>query len=542
MEFFINIKNRLARHEWLVWLAFLLLTFILYASTWHCGFVTDYTGFQERISADDQWWSAFKSFGFPAFQPVLNLVLYGLYKVFGVGSPGYFVVYCLIHALNGFLLYLLIRRWFTQDARNFGIAMTAAFFFIVQPYAVEALVWKVVINALLSTSFLFLGIYFLTNYFERSRGLWGFFVFQALSLMTFEYGVVAPFFFVLIGLKYDKFKKIADFLPLSISFGLVLGYFLMVKWQTGDWAGHMGADTHFNLDLKLILGNVFRFLMKYIFFLRFAGFDVKSTVFESWAQSNLIIGSVLLGILGLTTALIWSWWKNRVGDRSIIWTIGMSLAGILPVLTMYFVWLHFSENDRHGYLASGFFYLLVSQLLFRIPFSAWRRGAILSYALILLFFQQKLCQMWRASDEVYWSLIQDFRWYDADQVYVISIPDHFGGIYMFRYCGEAGSGLYDALRFSGGKAPKGRIIEISQYNMNAASEGLSASSITKDSIQGEFLQWGNWWHRKCQGAGSYENDWVATKFDGQFVRSKLKNRTENSVIIHQVGGKWFELK
>ena len=542
MELIANWKERLEKQPGLVWLGLTALTLLLYASTWHCGFVTDYTGFQERVAADDQWWSAFKSFGFPAFQPVLNLVLYGLYKFFGVASPGYYIVYCLIHAFNGFLLYLLIRRWFSGDVRIFGIAFFAAIFFIVQPYAVEALVWKVVINALLSTSFLLSGLYFLTNYFERGQGLWVFFGFQALSLMTFEYGVVAPFFFLLIGLKYGRFKKIADYVPLVLSFGLVIGYFLMVKWQTGDWAGHMGAETHFNLDLKLILGNIFRFVMKYLFFLRFAGFEIKSLVFESWAQSYWILGTVLLGVLGLTAMLVWNWWYWRGGDRPLIWTIGMCLVGILPVLTMYFVWLHVSENDRHGYLASGFFYLLVSQLLHKVSFSSWRNALIISYAAILLYFQQMLCSMWRASDEVYWSLIEDFRWYDAEEVYVISIPDHFGGIYMFRYCSEVGSGLHDALRFSGERAPKGRILEISQYNMNADSEGVSAISITKDSIQGEFLQWGNWWHRKCQGAGSYENDWVSTQFDGQFVRSKLKKRADSSVIIHQVGGKWFELK
>ena len=269
----------------------------------------------------------------------------------------------------------------------------------------------------------------------------------------------------------------------------------------------------------------------------------KIIFFDQWANSVYVQGITLFGLVALLYAMLRYGLKGELKRESLLWSTSLFFIGILPVLTMYFVWMHLSENDRHGYLASGFFYFFVVQAICQLIKTPYIRNVIIIIIFsILLFFQQKLCSLWRAADEVYWSLIRDFRWYDKEEVYVISIPDHYRGMYMFRYCGESGSGLRDALRFSGGRDPKGNIIEISQFNMNEPMEGISAKKLANDSIQGEFLQWGNWWHRKCRGADSYENDLLKTNFDGQFVRSKIKNISKDHVIIYQVGGRWYELE
>ncbi len=124
----------------------------------------------------------------------------------------------------------------------------------------------------------------------------------------------------------------------------------------------------------------------------------------------------------------------------------------------------------------------------------------------------------------------------------MSVPDHFNGSYLLRTYEKEGSGLHDALQYTVGRAPKGRLIEVSQFNINDKAEGFKGSRISENEVNIEFLQWGNWWHRLGIGGTGYENDKVKVIFDGQVAKVKLLAPARNHVIIYMKDMKWHEIK
>lgn len=182
-----------------------MVTVVLFWSTRYAGFVTDFTGFQQRILENDSLWGAFNSYGFPAFQPILNIVLYTLYKVFGVGSIGYFFVYCLVHAFNGFIAYLLFTELTKKNLNppeltisSNWLAIIASLIFLLHPYNVEPLVWKVCINAILSTSFILSALYFFVKNVKDDRFTIVPILLAACAMMTFEFGIITFLLFLIL--------------------------------------------------------------------------------------------------------------------------------------------------------------------------------------------------------------------------------------------------------------------------------------------------------------------------------------------------------
>jgi hypothetical protein len=529
-----------------------LVTLLLYYSTRYAGFVTDYTGFQERLlESGDGLKEAINSFGFPAIQPVLNLINLGLHEVFGVNSIGYYFFYCFFHALNGFLAFTFFRKLLTlvKDQNGFEISLLASLLFLCLPYCVEPVVWKVTINALFSTTLILTTLIGLLYYLENpfSKYYWLILITSILAILTFEYGVILFLLSFVVYTFVSKYLSIPSKRILVVTiplFLLSICYFLCVKLLTGDWSGHSGAATHLNFDLQLIGGNYFRFFMKYAFFFRYFSFDVKQKVFENIANHIVIYSSVIVS--GIALFLVFVTKKYRSDDSrkdTLHFSFLMFCVGLVPVITMYHVWMFISENDRHGYLASIFFSLFVISLFFYLIKST--KACIITSCLLIsiaLILQRKNINQWADSQEVYSSLLKDFRWYDADEVYVMSVPDHFNGCYLFRTYEKEGSGLFDALKYSYGKAPKGKLIEISQFNMNDKSEGFKPNRTSENEVSVEFLQWGNWWHRLGLGGVGYSNDKVKVVFDGQFAKVKLLNPAPNHVVIYIKDMKWHELK
>ena len=131
----------------------------------------------------------------------LHLLSYSLdYSIWGLKPFGYHLGQVLLHALNAFLGFLVVRRLLG----NFLIAVLAALFFAVHSSHVEAIAWISSRKEVLSTTFLLVSVYF----YLRARASsalrpWPY----ALSIAAFALGllsklgvVTAPLFFVLVDL------------------------------------------------------------------------------------------------------------------------------------------------------------------------------------------------------------------------------------------------------------------------------------------------------------------------------------------------------
>ena len=598
--------NYSSRKELKILFYFIIITLCLYYPTIDSGFTTDVTGGIERLSTRPLK-DILISFGFPALNQLSVALFYIQYQLFGTNGFGWYLVYGGLHSFNAFLLYLIFKELFTKYTLKSGktIALIGALLFLISPYQSEVLVWKACQNYLLSVCFIFCSLlnliwflssdqkkhlysndktitppfgrslllpFFLKKYF-RSSTMQRFFkknwkqnklaqfdgfiissllrihVFFLLALFTFEYGMILPFLILILLLFSFLTRKPTNniyqqvrvlILPQILALG---GYFMLMKILFGTWIGHYGATVHLNFPIKIMLANALKYLVKYLFFVRFYAHPTKTAVF-SFIDNNvfLLIGLLLILILGL---LFFNRRKKKASIVLLLLCSALFFTALLPVLNLYFYYLQYLINDRHAYLASAFLYMGIALLCFQLP-KYIGPVFLIAYISISAFFLVQLNGHWQDSTNIYNGLMDNFSWYDAPQVVLLNVPDNYKGIYLYRIIQKQEkdrSGFEDALEYISAKNFEGQMLEVTQYNMETATDGVSVTQLTHNTLKVTFNQWGNWFWRNGIGAGEgYENKYYKVRFKGQWYELELKNGLKGAVFIYQDGDQWKEFE
>lgn len=535
---------------------FLILTLILYLPTAQSGFVTDVTGGIERIK-NQPFSNIVQSFGFPALNQISILLFYVLYHVFGLNGWVWYLVFCSLHALNAYLIFSFFKQLFKafKIEKALPIAFFGTLLFVLHPYQSEVLVWRACLNYLLVTAFMLLSLKQLLAYLQTEERkklyyLQGFFI---LALFSFELSLMLPLLAIsLYGIWSVLFKNkkqlLAFFTRITLpQIGLLTGYFLLHKLAFGNWVGHYGADTHLKFSMTEMVNTLAKYSLKYTFFVRSYTHTYKETIFNFCEHYGWII-VLLFGLLSLLIYKLrngnFSTEKQLVFNKKtalLIFLIAGFILTLVPVLNLYFYWIQDVENDRYGYLPSVFGMMSLSFLFFQCP-KLVRNVLLTLYLLTSLWILIPINQNWKKSTIVYEELIEDFRWYDKENVVILNIPDNYQGIYLFRIIGR-GSGFKDAVESLYNRPIKGKIWEVAQYNMTQPTDGVSAEKTNPQQLKVTFNQWGNWFWRNGVGVGpTHKRSAYDIQFKGQFYLMDLKENLPNAVFIYQDGNKWKELE
>ena len=527
---------------------FLIGILILYYPTHQAGFVTDFYGWQDKFD-NGSITGILTTFGWHANQQVAMIFFYTLYCLFGINGWGWFICFSALHALNGFIAFKFFRRLFEKfSLRNAAIsAFIGSLLFLFSPYQAEVLVWRVCIHYLVVTLFLLLILWETLNYLEekRSKFLWRIHMLFFLSLFTLEIALIIPLLLVVLVLiwntTFEKEKRDREGLGRLIfpQFALIGLFFLANKLILSEWVGHYGAATHFNISLHDVFSNYFRYFIKYLVFARYFDHPVKMKIFSIAENSFGIEALLTFFITGFFASLIF---YKRLSNR--LRAAGLSLLfffiSLTPIVTLYMVTLLYGENDRYGYPASIFFWMTISVLLAWLP-----KGIFYSLSVLLvgvsIFLLLKTTQWWNEGNSVYYGLLNDFRWYDKEEVIILNIPDNYHGLYMFRIYGEP-SGLKEGLELIRKKPYAGEMHEVTQFNMMTPNDGVSVKKDSTGNLTVTFNQWGNWWWWEGIGNSDFENDSYSVHFDGSSYHIHFKTLKSNHAIIYQVGDKWREVE
>ncbi|MBK7426354.1 MAG: hypothetical protein IPI60_04590 [Saprospiraceae bacterium] len=379
--------------------------------------------------------------------------------------------------------------------------------------------------------------------FRAKKRFWAGSLLFAISLGTLELSLVYPVFILpiawyiyrchhttLTGFKSRMYSLIA------MSFFLVCSFFLASKWALGTWIGHYGAETHAGLNVNEFAIHYYQYFIKHIALVRFLPHHIKTTIFEIFSAGYLYT-IILFVVFGVSLLMLRSAIKRQFAPEWIgIWGF---LVFLLPVGNLYFMYLQLNENDRYGFLPAA---LLMSALVLLIS----RLNKQFSYGLfaVILFFNGfyllKIRSVWKQNGEVYQALVQDFRWYDEDFVFVLNIPDNFEGTPMFRVL-NSDSGLKQALLHTRNEPFRGKLVEVAMYNMINESNGVTASWIDEQTIFVEMHEWGSWWWMNGQGLGDHSNEFYEFKTEGKGYKLMMKNIPPGAVFIYQDGKQWKEL-
>lgn len=530
-----------------LFLAFFILTLIAYWQTRHGGFITDFYGWQLRYDAGD-WSSVWKSFDFPALHPVLHFINYTWYKCFATNGLAYYLLYSLLHALNGFLVSHIFQRVFHifKIKSAFAIGLTAALFFLLSPYQTEVLVWRVCLHYLLATGLILTSWKWAIAYLEqpdKRQYLLGSHAAFLVALFTLEISLVTPLLLLTYLLFWSyHFAQWTHFFShfkrlIAPQFAALVAYLLLNRYLFGAIVGHYGAETHLQFPLAQMAANYFKYIVKHLFFVRYFSHDFKMQIFNLFDQPFILWGSVTLLILAFAGG-IYFYKKIAPRTRLTLLLFAFIALALAPVLNLFFATLLPIENDRYGYFASVFIYALLALLFFGLP--KWlRTPLVIFYLAASVFYLHKTTTYWAEGTKMYQSLLADYRWQDAKKVYVLNAPDNYRGMLMFRRY-DSDNSLITPLRLTQGIEPAGEIIDIAQYNPPRITAGATVTQDSTGIIKVKLNQWGDWWWRKGYGANNYSTDDFSVKFSTIEYQLEFKEPPTDAVFIYQDSLRWKE--
>lgn len=547
MDNFIK-KSARGTGAWALAAFFVALALLVYWPTRHAGFVMDWLGWQYAYNRDG-WAGVPGSFGYPGLHPVLHLGNYALYWLFGANSPVWYWIFAALHGLNAWLLARLALRLPLQvsASQQIFIGIATGLLFVLSPYSAEVVVWRVCLHYLLSLLFALLALHRTLDYLAmpQKRAWWQIQLFVLLALFTFEWSLVIPVLLLALVLVYFFGKNERPPLPLlgrlfAPQVGLWALYFLLNKIKIGDWVGHYGADTHLNIQPQYMMANIMRYVVKQFAFVRSWEHNSKMPIIEGLADGWLFWTGTAVVLLA---AAAWLFFFRRWSAR-LQWA-GAAFAwffvALLPVSNLYFYALQNSENDRYGYFASGFGWLALVLLVSVLP-KMLRSVVVVGLIGVSAWFLLGINRCWTESEKICAGLVNDFRWYDRDEVIILASPDNYLGVFMFRIIGQI-NGFNEALELRRGEPFKGNMWEAVQFNVVSPTYAVTAE---KDSTgllyKVGFKQDGNWWWRNGIGATDYENDRYSFNMKQWHVEVKLKEKRPNTAVIYPVGHKWIEVE
>ncbi len=530
----------------LILLFFFVLVHLFYFPTWNAGFVADFTGLAGRIETHS-FWNFLNSFDFPSLHPVLHLFSALFYKSFGVRGFPWYVIFTSFHIINAFMLFRISRKLMRafEVYQAEAIAFAGSLLFLLSPYASEPVTWRFCFGFLLVSQFILAILRHTIRWLETGERRYQIFILALLAaaLFTSEQSLIIPLLTTALmllwrtqfpskGLLQVWFRQLL--LPQLL---LIAGWFILHKIILGIWA-ELG-DPAVYLTPAEILANNFKYLAKYLFFARYWEPSYKTMLFTGIDKSGWLFTFLFVA---LAFAYIWFYKKISPSVKLAGWFLLAFFIALLPVLHLHFNYLLQIENDRYGYLPSLFFTLFLMTLISTFP--RWLGYSFFAvYLSISGYYLQRTNHIWADATKVYYSLLNDFRWYDKQEVYVLNLPDNLQGSPLFRDYTRQDSTLKDALRYIGRKPYNGIIHEVAQYNMTILSDGVSAERKNNTTLFVTFNQSGNeWWRRGGVGAPAYEQEAFSFTPRGQSYELHLAKPSKSAVFIYQKGGKWEQLK
>jgi hypothetical protein len=538
------------------WIALIMLIGVA-AIHWpahEAGFVSDFMGW-EREYREQSFWAFLTTFGHPVHQQLPQFFNILLYKAFGAWGLPWYLLFCSIHAANGFLLYRLLLKisalWQLKHGAWLGI--TGALFFLFSPYITDATVWRVCLHYLMSGAFTLGALIGTADYLERGnrRSLWLAHGLLLLNFFTLELALAIPLLTHALCIGWwltrpeNQKQAIAPgtfFRQMTLpQLGIGSLFFLLNKLTFGQWVGHYGEATHLKFDALKMLAQPMKYAAKYATFGRHFEHADKAKMFgfiES--ERGLLICYGLFALLVVGTLCFKRKSHPRLSVGLLLFSLG--LLATLPVSNLHFEWILFNELDRYGYVASLFFLSAIAVLFSAIP-GRWKNLPSAAFLLVSIFFLFKTMLWWRDMENCYRKLLQDFKWYDKREIFVLATADNYQGIWVMRSYRDKPALQY-ALELLQHKPLDNQFHEVAQYNMNSLQEGLTATipDTTTGVIRVEFDQWGNWWWKNGRGANDYQNDLYKVVFKGKWYELTLKNPPKDAVFIYQSGDSWKVLE
>lgn len=527
---------------------FFCAALLAYCSTAGTGFVTDEIGWFETYNSYG-WKGLLDAFGDKSLHFVYHLFGFTLWRLFKFNGSGWMLVFVILHAAVATAAFHLFRSIFSkiQAVKAGLISFTGAVLFLLSPYQTEVLVWYACVHYLVCTLLVLLALQFFINFLEKGNGksIVAFYVLFIVAVFTLEISFCVPFilaaFIVLFPLQHyavqNKIKLCLLFvLP---SFAAVAGYFLLSKFLRGNFAGHYGADTHFNFSIPLLTANLFSYSAKVFALAQFWPHEKREALYNIFQNKAQIFAAV--SALALV-CLACRYRKLPVAFKAALFLLASFALALSPVLNLFFYFITNVEGDRFTYLASVFGAQLIAfSLITFLSYAGWIA------AFVFIFFQLKFLSVntesWKNNCVVRQSLLEKFEHQNASHIFILNLPDNYRGTYMFRTFLPDNS-FAETYKLMYGRGFESRTTQVLSYNMNSIDDSVVVEKISDNELKVTLAQWGNWWWAGGKGAVSYSTNNYSVAIDewNHSYTIHFKAKIPGAVYLYQCGREWRKVE
>lgn len=545
-------KNKILNIPRYTFLLFLVLSSILYSTSFKGVFVADFTNFIEchRNLSFAQYLMLTPS---SLYQGV-NFVHYVGLTLFGLNPIPWFLFFVALHALNGVQLFYFFRRFLTmlgwEPETSLKLAFAGVVLWLLGPLAVEVVVWKACSHYLISMLLQFAVLSFLLRFINSGNPKFiGYLLTTYLvSTVFLEYFYITPLFVVLIGaaLVYVRvyppqligniLRKVV--LPMVLIFAL---YYLVFYLVSGNFVArletNMVATSPDHYVYKLMKYIVHIFAMEY-FYPEQLKHGIYKMVENIYALALFIAGISLLFVAGFRGYRTWS-----LQAKTLLIFLAMSLAGCLLTLPMWFYDLFPYQGSRYFYLPTIFFYMLFSIFLGSLSLKyKWVIGLFWTYLLLNVAATFRLALNAGYAGHIFNKIVYDFKWEKEEQVFLLNLPIFFRGVPIVDALPERNFATH--LRTFRNDTIDGDIYDISSFHMNGRWDGANVTVLDSMTFKVTLNQYGSWWWYDAVGGQDYESDlFKVTYLDNGFsylLQFKTKPHP-NAKFLYLTGTQWKEV-
>lgn len=544
------IRTRLKPGNTFLFFIFWIAVILVYAPAYKAGFVAEFINylqsfehntFLEFINRHDTYVKSFYQV------PMLFRYLY--ISTFGTHPIPWFLVFTLLHALCGLLVFNFFSSLFKDFKLRNGllIAFAGTLLFLFNPNITEITVWKACdhyyLSVLMQLSVLIFVRKYLTSHHRKYAWFAG--IVFACSTYALEIFYATPLLTLFLILGYS-WKNIVDksiskkallalFLPQLVLFILHLISFRIVY---GSWIAHYGTTNEFIWSAQDILKGYGKYIGYMGLMAGHYPWTLREPIYRFLSQP--VVYYFIVGLITLFIAIGLVRFKRLSSQTQLlVFLTGAFICSITLCLTTYFDDLFSLYNSRRCYQPGIFFYMALSLLVFSIK-KKWLSYTVFTLYLCTCFaLTFHMVFRWRHAAKIQHGVLRTFRWQEKPTVVLLNLPTYFVDVRIIPANKE--NEFADQLRFFRYPPMKGMLYSVCGYNMKDEWDGAHVTVIDSVSLKVTLNQWGSWWMYNYNGATDYENDLYQIKMTdpGHEYRISFKHVVDtNTAVLYQQGEQW----
>ena len=509
MNFF---KKNHQLEDFSIWLIFLFVALLVFGQILNNFFVSD--DFHWLVIARDTQitWQIFLTnylgtHDGGSYNPFLVLIFKFFYSLFNTNYFGYHLLSIVLHASNGFLLYVLAQKIFQLSGlKNFKkLAWLAGVLFLLYPIHVEVISWLAAWPHLWVTFFYLLSLvcYFSFRLCSRSSTFrqnkaWSKLIYSVLffilALLTKEIAISLPLVLMIWEMYfYSSPEKNKNNKPYLLIYFAILALFLLLRYFSIGLVFGYYASSKLSFSYLDWTANLAAFGGDFISF----GF-LRTIIYKAiyhYKESIVIVVLATLAFYFLMTLLK----KKTLAATSLI-----ALLFILaPVLV---TGLHRSSfgGERYLYLATSFFVIFLVVLLkdFKINFK-FSIALLFVFVILSLGINIYKLSIWNEASSLSQQIVtsyKDLNTTNGQNFLTVALPDNLMGAEVFR------NNLNQALE-----------IYYPDNHPNILPT-LAYLEVNKENKNNQLLKW-----------RQDDDGWFGESVDGSFVVTGITSITMNNI-------------